>query len=91
MGVDDKNIRLTMFQVIDSDSYFKPDAPFSKNSESTLSLYYSLPRDYEKLSDYTGMTSNDDNTCEETAGDDIIKADDRILESNNCSSSRLEI
>jgi len=72
-------------------THIKPDGPFSKNSESTLSLYYSLPRDYEKLSDYTGMTSNDDSTCEETAGDGIIEADDRILESNNCSSSRLEI
>ena len=67
-------------------THIKPDGPFSKNSESTLSLYYSLPRDYEKLSDYTGMTSN-----EEPAGDDIIEADDRILESKNCSSSRLEI
>jgi hypothetical protein len=37
------------------------------------------------------MTSNDDNTSEETAEEDIIEADDRILESNNCSSSRLEI
>jgi hypothetical protein len=56
-----------MFKFVDSNSTLIPDNPSSESSKRALSVYYDLPRDNEKLSNYTCMNLVDDDDIEEAS------------------------
>ena len=69
---------LSIFKFVDSNSTSIPDNPSSESSKLALSVHYALPRDNEKLSNYTCMNLADDDDIEEASDND----DDDNLDTN---------